>query len=284
MRAAITKSCIGDAADVMCCLPPGVTLDDILDKFKWLYGSVESSNTLMQFYHISQGKNEKVQTFVLHLEWALKAIKQKHPYAMTKQEGHRHLKDHLFHGLKPNLCNALCYLYNKPDSKYSQLVMASRKAETESLRSSVSEVKSAVVVASMDLAETKASSEPSYEAITQQIAYLMSAIAKQVNLNLTKTSGHPGFKPNGNGKYSSNTFQRPRCDRKNMTCWGCGGTGHSWRECSNPRHGNTLPFRPNLSSLNPGSRLNLNGQQGEETPTSNPLSVTTQKESTSMEN
>ena len=31
-RAAITKSCVGDAADAMCCLPPGATLDDILEK------------------------------------------------------------------------------------------------------------------------------------------------------------------------------------------------------------------------------------------------------------
>ena len=110
-----------------------------------LYGSIESSDTLMQeFYQIAQGKSEKVQTFVLHLEWVLKAIKQQHPYVMTEEEGHRHLKDCLFHGLKPSLCNALCYLYDKPDSQYSQLVMASRKAETESLRSSVSEVRAKV--------------------------------------------------------------------------------------------------------------------------------------------
>ena len=114
----------------MCCLPPEATLDDILDKFKWLYGSVESSDTLMQeFYRIVQGKSGKVQTFVLHLKRALKATKQQHPYAMTEEEGHRHLKYCLFHGLKPNLCNALCYLYNKPDSQYSQLVMALRKTE-----------------------------------------------------------------------------------------------------------------------------------------------------------
>ena len=98
---AITKSCVGDAADAMCCLQSGATLDNILEKFKWLYGSVESSDTLMQeFYHIAQGKSEKVQTFVFHLERALKAIKQQYPYAMTKEEGHKHLKDCLFHGLK----------------------------------------------------------------------------------------------------------------------------------------------------------------------------------------
>ena len=108
VRAAITKWCVGDAADAICCLPPWATLDDILERFKWLYGSAESFDTLMQeFYRIMQGKSEKVQTFVLHLERALKAIKQPYPYVMTEKDGHRHVKDCLFHGLKPNLQNAL---------------------------------------------------------------------------------------------------------------------------------------------------------------------------------
>ena len=53
VRAAINKSCVGDAADAICCLPPRDTLDYIIEKFKWLYGSVESFDTLMQeFYQI----------------------------------------------------------------------------------------------------------------------------------------------------------------------------------------------------------------------------------------
>ena len=164
--------------------------------------------------------------------------------------------------------------------------MSSGKAETETLISSVSETqaKSVEAGAATELAEAEASSELSFEAITQQIAYLMSAVANQTNLDQTKTSGHPGFKCNGNSKYSANIFQRPKCDRKNMTCWGCGGYGHSWRECSTPRQGNTLPFRPNLPNSNPGRRSNLNGQQGEETQPSNPLPVTTREKSTSMGN
>ena len=189
VRAAIPKSCVGDAADAMCCLAPGAMLDDILEKFKWLYGSVECADTLMQeFYHISKGKSEKVQTFVLHLERALKAKRQQYPYAKTEEEGHRHLKDCLFHVLKPNLCNVLHYLYDKPDSQYSQLVMPSRKAEMETLGSGVSEgrAKSAIVGTNTDLPKSKASSEPSDKATTQQIAYLMSAVVNQVTPELTK--------------------------------------------------------------------------------------------------
>ena len=80
--------------------------------------SMESFDVLMQeFYQIVQGKNERVQTFVLCLERALKAIKQQHPYAMTEEEGVKHLKDCLFHGLKPNIYNALHYMYDMPDSQ-----------------------------------------------------------------------------------------------------------------------------------------------------------------------
>ena len=100
-----------DAADAICCLPPRVTLDDIIKTFTWLYGSVESFDTLMQkFYQIAQGKSERVQTFVIHLEWALKAMKQQHPYTMTEKKGVKHLKDQLFHGLKPDIHNALHYM------------------------------------------------------------------------------------------------------------------------------------------------------------------------------
>ena len=165
---------------------------------------------------LHKGRVKKVQTFVLCLERAPEAIKQQHPYTMTEEEGHRQLKDYLFHGLKPNIRNALCYLYDKPDSQYSQLVMALRKAETETLRSSVSEVraKSAVVGADTDSQVTGASSEPSYEVIMQQIAYLMSAVTNKTNPNLNKNGGSTGFKSNGNGKYPSTTFQRLKKDKK----------------------------------------------------------------------
>ena len=164
--------------------------------------------------------------------------------------------------------------------------MTLRKAETETLGSSVSEVraKSTVVGADTDSPAKGASSEPSYEVIAQQIAYLMSAVANQTSLNPNKNGGCMGFKSNGNGKYPSTTFQRPKKDKRNMICWGCGGSGHSWKECFTPRQGNNLLFKPNPPSLNQGSRPNLNGQQGEEIEASNPLLVITREESTSMGN
>ena len=164
--------------------------------------------------------------------------------------------------------------------------MASQKAETDTLGSSVSKgrVQSSVVGINTDLAEAKACTEPSYETITQQIAYLMSAVPNQVNPELTKPSVHLGFKSNGNNKYCSHTFQKPKCDRKDMTCWGCGGTGYSWRECSIPRQGNTLPFKPYFPNSNPGKKATFKWAVGGGTQPSNPLPVMTREESTSTGN
>ena len=90
--------------------------------------------------------------------------------------------------------------------------MASRKAETETVGSSVSEIraKATVVGTDTDSQVKGTSSEPSYETITQQIVYLMSAVTNQSNPNVNKNGGCTGFKPNGNGKYPSTTFQRQK--------------------------------------------------------------------------
>ena len=170
----------------ICCLPPRATLDDILEKLKWLYGSMESFDTLMQeFYQIVQGKSEKVQTFVLWLEQALKVIKQQHPHAMTDEEGVKHLKYHLFHGLKSDICNALHYLYDTPNLPYSQLVMAARKAETKTPGSDVSEARAKSAVVEIDSKSAGTRFDPSYEVITQQTAYIMSAITNTNNQGIT---------------------------------------------------------------------------------------------------
>ena len=137
--------------------------------------------------------------------------------------------------------------------------MAVRKAETGN---SVPEarVKSSVVGTASASQAKGASSEPPYEALIQQIAYLMSAVTNQ---NLSKNNGCNGSKSNnGNSKYLSTKFQTPKRNRKDMKCWGCGGIGHSWREFFTPRQGNNLPFKPTNKNQNQNNGQNLNGQWG----------------------
>ena len=147
-------------------------------------------------------------------------IKQQHPHAMTEEEGVKNLKDHLFHRLTPNIHNALHYMYDKPTLQYSQLVMTARKAENETPGSNGPDVRAKSAVVGTDLQPQVASSDPPYEVITQQIAYLMSAITNQ---NPNKNHECNGSKQsNGNGKFLNTKFQRPKKDRKDMKCWGWG--------------------------------------------------------------
>ena len=176
---------------------------------------------------------------------------------MTEEEGVKHLKDWLFHGIKPDICNDLHYLYDIPDLQYSQLVMAAQKAETEMPGSNVSEARAISAVVGIDSKSKGASSDSSYEAITQQIAYPMSAITNQNTNN--NSLGHN----NGNGKISNTRTQRPKQDRKDRICWSCGSIGHRWRECATPRQSDYVPFKPETSS---------------------PLPISTREETTSTDN
>ena len=84
--------------------------------------------------------------------------------------------------------------------------------ETLGIGVSKGRAKSAIAGNDTNLAKSKVSSEPSYEAITQQIVYLMSAVVKQVMPEPTNPAGCLGFKPNETNKYSSNASQRLKHD------------------------------------------------------------------------
>ena len=85
-------------------------------------------------------------------------------------------------------------MYDTPNLQYSQLVMGARKAETETPGSNVPETRAKSAIVESDSKSKGASSDSSYEAITQQIAYLMSTITNQNTNN--NSVGHS----NGNEK------------------------------------------------------------------------------------
>ena len=79
--------------------------------------------------------------------------------------------------------------------------------------------KSTVVGSDTALQAKGATSEPSYEALTQQIAYLMSAVTDQSKQNLSKSKECDDSKSsNGNGNYLYTKFQKPKRDKKGMKC------------------------------------------------------------------
>ena len=132
-------------------------------------------------------------------------IKQQHPHVITEEEGKNHLKDQLFHRLRPSIHNALQYTYDKPDSQYSKLVMAARKAKTETPGGSVPEARAKSAVVKLETHPKVPSSDQLYEAITQQIAYLMSTITNQ---NASNNGQNGPRHNNGGGKFAKPKGQK----------------------------------------------------------------------------
>ena len=115
-------------------------------------------------------------------------------------------------------------MYDKPNSQYSQLVMDARKAKTETPGSNVSEASAKSAVVETDSQAKVAKSDPFYEAITQQIAYIMATFTNQ---NTNKTNGQNGpNSSNGDQKFTGVKAQKFKKDRKDMKCWEYGDTGH----------------------------------------------------------
>ena len=93
---------------------------------------VVSFKILMQnFYRVTQGNNEKVPSFAMRLEWTLNQIQLQCPRWMMAVETQQHLKDCLFHGICKHIWNSVQYLYSAPRTSYSQLMLATQKAESE---------------------------------------------------------------------------------------------------------------------------------------------------------
>ena len=131
------RSLKGAAADMAHYMGPTASVSDILEKLSVIFGTVASFDVLMQnFYKISQG-NEKVPSFATRLEGTLNQIRIKCPGRIADHEVPSHLKDWLFHGVKKHVRDSVQYLYSNPQTTYPELVVAARRAESETEESKV---------------------------------------------------------------------------------------------------------------------------------------------------
>ena len=127
----IMQSLKGAAADMAHYMGPTASVSNILEKLSVIFGTVASFDVLMQnFYKISQG-NEKVPSFATQLEGTLNQIRIKCPGRIADHEVPSHLKDRLFHGVKKHVRDSVRYLYSNPQTTYPELVVAARRAESE---------------------------------------------------------------------------------------------------------------------------------------------------------
>ena len=123
----IIRSLKGPVADMACYMGPTAGFSKILEKLSVIFGTVASFDVLMQnFYKILQGK-EKVPSFMTKLEGTLNQIRIQSPGKIVNREVPGHLKDRLFHGVKKHVRDSMRYLYSKPQTTYSELVVTAKE-------------------------------------------------------------------------------------------------------------------------------------------------------------
>ena len=71
------------------------------------------------------------------LEGTLNQIRIKCPSRIADHEVSSHLKDRLFHEVKKHVRDSVRYLYSNPQTTYSELVVAARRAESETKETKV---------------------------------------------------------------------------------------------------------------------------------------------------
>ena len=126
----IMRSQKGAAAEMARYIGP--TASVILQKLTVIFGMIASFDVLMQnFYKVTQGNHEKVPSFTTRLEGTLNQIWLKCPGQIANCKGSWHLKDHLFHGVCKHIRDSIRYLYNNPETTYSQLMVVAHKAESK---------------------------------------------------------------------------------------------------------------------------------------------------------
>ena len=199
VRESIIWSLKGAVADMACYMAPTASVSKILEKLSVIFGTVMSFDILMQnFYKISQG-NEKVPSFATRLEGTLNQIRIKCPSRIANHEVPGNLKDWLFHGIKKHVRDSVRYLYSNPQTTYSKLVVAARRAESETEETKVKARLTATT-------EVPSGSKE----LGDQIARLMAALtrAEQSNRSASPPSS-PRYRGCGRGWTDRNTSVYP---------------------------------------------------------------------------
>ena len=247
---------------------PTAGVSEILEKLSVIFGTVTFFDVLMQnIYKILEGK-EMVSSFATKLEGTLNQIRIQCPSRIADQEVPGHLKDHLFHGVKKHIRDSMRYLYSNPWTTYFELVVTTRRAESETEETlvrarsaTVTEVPSgskelgdqvARLMAAFTRAEqsTRSASTPSSPRhrgrgrgrTDRQTPVLPNSHNGWTGLGQTsacrssivKSSAKSPCKGNQNSQTNVQSNTQGARGSSSLQCYRCEGWGHMARECATP--------------------------------------------------
>ena len=122
----------GNAAQVLMRLGTEASIENILDRFDSVYGTVDDNeNLLSQFYSATQGGNEDVSEWSCRLEDLLNKVIQNGEITPTNED--QMLRNMFWNGLSENLKDITGYIFRECTS-FDELRRAVRKVEQDKLR------------------------------------------------------------------------------------------------------------------------------------------------------
>ena len=128
----IRRSLRENAARVLMRLGTEASIDDILQRFDSVYGTVEDNeNLLSQFYSASQKDNEDVSEWSCRLEDLLNKVIQNGEIPPTNTD--QMLRNMFWNGLSENFKDITGHIF-KESTKFDDLRKAIRKVEQDKLR------------------------------------------------------------------------------------------------------------------------------------------------------
>ena len=100
------------------------------------YEGIASSDVIFkEFYQLRQERNKKVQVFSIWLRDALTRLSLRFPDRAPKEDQDKTLKNHFFYGIRLDLQNSICHLYEDEMVTFLQLLIKAHWNEEEEMTS-----------------------------------------------------------------------------------------------------------------------------------------------------
>ena len=233
VRKWITRSLRGAPAELVRGIGPNPAVETMIKKLKTMHGAFSPLAVMMRrLFTLSQGKTENISAFTTRLETALNNIQRDHPGQLTQVTIQNTLRDRFYQGLKKTYKESLCYLY-AAKAPYEEIQTAARAVEAEQEDYKEKGAVTAKTAQGTDLE------------LMEELASIKAVVKKAWN---AQQNSQQESKKQGNEKRDDNN-NPPNKKKRNDTCYGCGGTGHFVKDCSNP-HKSSLNSK--TEGKNPG--------------------------------
>ena len=231
----IVRSLKGAAADMAWYMGPTTSVSNILQKLSCFHHSGIFQCIHAKFLQSDSRKPQKVSSFTMRLEGTLNQIRLKCPRQIANCKVSWHLKDQLYHEVCKHIRDSIRYLYSNLKTTYSQLMVATRKAERE-----MEEAKDKVRDRSAAATEVVDNSKE----LGDQVMRLMATWTRAEQGNCpTSTPNSPRHMGHGRGHTDRNT---PTCPSSHsdwtglgQTTYACSSSAVSWVSTASQGRGNT---------------------------------------------